>query len=225
MKEGKLEGTHSLFLGSRGGGGNEGKPGVGVADDSSVVRVAGVAEVVDASVAEVVDGVGVGGVVEAGVGHDGSSGDDGGGNRCSDKRSGLGHNVDGSRGLLGGKTTGGGVIESSLESGLGGGNILNIVQVGSSDLSSLHVVVDRVEGVGPQGGVLAGLGGGEGGVEHLLGSGHLGGVLKGGGGGQRQERAKSLKNAVFSVKISFGLFSQVSYQLVHVECCSGESSE
>ena len=225
MKEGKLEGTHSLFLGSRGSCGNEGKSGVGVADDSSVVRVAGVAEVVDASVAEVVDGVGVGGVVEAGVGHDGSSGDDGGGNRCSDKRSGLGHNVDGSRGLLGGKTTGGGVIESSLESGLGGGNILNIVQVGSSDLSSLHVVVDRVEGVGPQGGVLAGLGGGEGGVEHLLGSGHLGGVLKGGGGGQRQERAKSLKNAVFSVKISFGLFSQVSYQLVHVECCSGESSE
>merc|ERR1719445_2612041 len=133
LKEGKLEGTHSLFLG-RGGGGNEGKSGVGVADDSSVVRVAGVAEVVDASVAEVVDGVGVGGVVEAGVGHDGSSGDDGG----SDKRSGLGHNVDGSRGLLGGKTTGGGVIESSLESGLGGGNILNIVQVGSSDLSSLH---------------------------------------------------------------------------------------
>merc|ERR1719322_1662527 len=115
LKEGKLEGTHSLFLGSRGGG-NEGKSGVGVA--------------------EVVDGVGVGGVVEAGVGHDGSSGDDGG----SDKRSGLGHNVDGSRGLLGGKTTGGGVIESSLESGLGGGNILNIVQVGSSDLSSLHVV-------------------------------------------------------------------------------------
>ena len=223
MKEGKLEGTHSLFLGSRGGG-NEGKSGVGVADDSSVVRVAGVAEVVDASVAEVVDGVGVGGVVEAGVGHDGSSGDDGGGNRCSDKRSGLGHNVDGSRGLLGGKTTGSGVIESSLESGLGGGNILNIVQVGSSDLSSLHVVVDRVEGVGPQGGVLAGLGGGEGGVEGLLGSGHLGGVLKGGGGGQRQERAKSLKCS-FSVKISFGLFSQVSYQLVHVECCSGESSE
>merc|ERR1719410_1967472 len=169
LKEGKLEGTHSLFLGSRGGG-NEGKSGVGV-----------------------------GGVVEAGVGHDGSSGDDGG----SDKRSGLGHNVDGSRGLLGGKTTGGGVIESSLESGLGGGNILNIVQVGSSDLSSLHVVVDWVEGVGPQGGVLASLGSGEGGVEGLLGSGHLGGVLKGGGGGQRQERAKS--------------------QLVHVECCSGES--
>merc|ERR1719225_589415 len=169
LKEGKLEGTHSLFLGSRGGG-NEGKSGVGVA-----------------------------GVVEAGVGHDGSGGDDGG----SDKRSGLGHNVDRSRGLLGGKTTGGGVIESSLESSLGGGNILNIVQVGSSDLSSLHVVVDRVEGVGPQGGVLAGLGGGEGGVEGLLGSGHLGSVLKGGGGGQRQERAKS--------------------QLVHVECCSGES--
>merc|ERR1719322_751223 len=121
LKEGKLEGTHSLFLGSRGGG-NEGKSGVGIA------------EVVDASIAEVVDGVGVGGVVEAGVGHDGRGGD-----RCSDQRSGLGHNVDGSRGLLGGKTTGSGVIESSLESGLGGGNILNIVQVGSSDLSNLHV--------------------------------------------------------------------------------------
>merc|ERR1719429_318648 len=134
LKGWKLEDTHSLFLGSRGGGGNEGKSGV---------RVAGVAEMVDASIAEVVDGVGVGGVVEAGVGQDGSSGDDGGG----DQRSWLGHNVDGSRGLLGGKTTGGGVIESSLESGLGGGNILNIVQVGSSDLSSLHVVVDRVEGV------------------------------------------------------------------------------
>merc|ERR1719400_2617607 len=132
LKEGKLEGTHSLFLGSRGNSSNNGKTGVGVA---------GIAKVVDASVAEVVDGVGVGGVVEAGVGHDGSSGDDGGG----DQRSGLGHNVDGSRGLLGGKTTGGGVIESSLESGLGGGNILNIVQVGSSDLSSLHVVVDWVE--------------------------------------------------------------------------------
>merc|ERR1719229_87972 len=129
LKEGKLEGTHCLFLGSRGSGSNKGKSGVGVAD------------VVDASVAEVVDGVGVCGVVEAGVGHDGSSGDDRGGNRGGDKRSGLGHNVDGSRGLLGGKTTGSGVIESSLESSLGGGNILNIVQVGSSDLSSLHVVV------------------------------------------------------------------------------------
>merc|ERR1719273_2984287 len=113
LKEGKLR-AHSLFLGSRGSSGNEGKTGVGV-----------------------------GGVVEAGVGHDGSSGDDGGGNRGSDQRSGLRHNVDGSRGLLGGKTTGSGVIESSLESGLGSGNILNIVQVGSSDLSSLHVVVDR----------------------------------------------------------------------------------
>ena len=174
-----------------------------------MVRVAGVAEVVDASIAEVVDGVGVGGVVEAGVGHDGSSGDDGGGNRGGDQRSGLGHNVDGSRGLLGGKTTGGGVIESSLESGLGGGNILNIVQVGSSDLSSLHVVVDRVEGVGPQGGVLAGLGGGEGGVEGLLGSGHLGGVLKGGGGGQRQERAKSLKCSFFSENQFWVVFPSV----------------
>ena len=225
MKEGKLEGTHSLFLGSRGSSSNEGKSGVGVADDSSVVRVAGIAEVVDASVAEVVDGVGVGGVVEAGVGHDGSSGDDGGGDRCSDQRSGLGHNVDGSRGLLGGKTTGGGVIESSLESGLGGGNILNIVQVGSSDLSSLHVVVDWVEGVGSQGGVLAGLGGGEGGVEGLLGSGHLGGVLKGGGGGQRQERAESLKSFAISANSVSSRVFLVSYQLVHVECCSGESSE
>ena len=115
--------------------------------------------------------------------------------------------------------------QTYLESSLGSGDILNIIKVGGTDLRSLNIVVDWVESVRPQGGVLASLGGCEGSVERLLGSGHLGGVLKGGGGGQRQERAKSLKSSFFSVKISFGLFSQVSYQLVHVECCSGESSE
>merc|ERR1719376_634361 len=102
-----------------------------------------------------------------------------------------GEDVDGCRGLLGGKTSGSGIIESSLEGSLGSGDILDVIQVRGADLSRLNVIVDGVEGVRPQGGVLPSLGGGEGSVERLLGSGHLGGVLKGGAGGQRQERAES----------------------------------
>merc|ERR1719209_1587593 len=186
---------HSLFLGSGGSSRNDGKSGVGVADDSSVVGVASVASI--AGVAKVVDGVGVGSVVQTGVG------DGRGGNRGGHERGRGREDVDGGRGLLGGKTSGSGVIESSLEGSLGSGDILNVIQVRGADLSGLDVIVDGVEGVRPQGSVLPSLGGCEGGVKGLLGSGHLGGVLKGGGSGQRQERAES--------------------QLVHVECCSGES--
>jgi len=101
--------------------------------------------------------------------------------------------VDGGRSLLGGKTSGSGIIESSLEGSLGSGNILDVIEVRGADLSSLNIVVDGVEGVGPQGSVLPSLSSCEGSVEGSLGSGHLGGVLKGGGGGQRQERAESLR--------------------------------
>ena len=75
----------------------------------------GVASV--SSVAEVVDGIGVGSVVQTGVG-DGGSGNDGSSDeRCRDREL-----VDGGGGLLGGKTSGSGVIESSLEGSLGSGD-------------------------------------------------------------------------------------------------------
>ena len=93
--------------------------------------------------------------------------------------------------------------QTYLEGSLGSGDILDIIKVGGTDLRSLNIVVDWVESVGPQGGVLASLGGCEGSVERLLGSGHLGGVLKGGGGGQRQERAESLKCFAISANSGF----------------------
>merc|ERR1719483_1298243 len=201
-----LEDTGSLFLSSGGSSRNKRKSSIGVA---SVASVASVAEVVDSSVvgvasiagvAQVVEGIGVGSVVQTGVG-DGGSGNKG----SSHERCRGGDDVDGSGSLLGGKTSGSGVIESSLEGSLGSGDILDVIQVGGADLSSLHIVVDGVEGVRPEGGVLPSLGSCKGSVEGLLGSGHLDGVLKGGGGGQRQERAESQLG-------------------VHVECCSGESS-
>ena len=74
-----------------------------------MVRVASIS-----GVAEVVEGIGVGGVVQTGVG-DGGSGNDGGGNRGGNERSRLREDVDGSGSLLGGKTSSSGVIESSLE--------------------------------------------------------------------------------------------------------------
>ena len=185
-----FEDTASLFLSSGGSSRNNGKSSIGVADNSSVVGVASVASI--SGVAKVVDGIGVGSVVQTGVG-DGGSGNDGSGNRGGHKRSRGGEDVDGSRSLLGGKTSGSGVIESSLEGSLGSGDILDVIEVGGADLSSLNIVVDWVECVRPQGSVLPSLGGCKGSVERLLGSGHLGGVLKGGGGGQRQERAESLK--------------------------------
>merc|ERR1712088_454824 len=135
-----------------------------------MVGVAGVASI--ASVAEVVDGIGVSSVVQTGVGDGGSSND--GGNRGGHKRCRGRDLVDGSGSLLGGKTSGSGVVESSLEGSLGSSNILNVIEIRGADLSGLHVIVDRVEGVRPQGGVLPSLGGCEGGVEGLLGSGHLG---------------------------------------------------
>merc|ERR1719242_2450449 len=111
----------SLFL-SGGSGGNKRKSSVGGADDSSVVGVASVAT--EAGVAEVVDGIGVGSVVQTGVG-DGGSGNDG----SSDERCGDRELVDGGGGLLGGKTSGSGVIESSLEGSLGSGDILDVIEV------------------------------------------------------------------------------------------------
>merc|ERR1719178_42082 len=106
----------SLFLSSGGSGGNKRKSSVGVA---GVARVA-----TEAGVAEVVDGIGVGSVVQTGVG-DGGSGNDGSSDeRCRDREL-----VDGGGGLLGGKTSGSGVIESSLEGSLGSGDILDVIEV------------------------------------------------------------------------------------------------
>ena len=182
----------------------------------------GVASV--ASIAEVVDGIGVGSVVQTGVGY-GGSGNDGSSNRGGNQGCGLREDVDRGRSLLGGKTSSSGVIKSSQEGSLGSGDILDVIQVRGSNLRSLHIGVDGVESIGPQGSVLPSLGGCEGGVKGLLGSGHLGGVLKGGGSGQRQERAESLKCFAISANSVFSRVVIVSYQLVHVECCSGESSE
>ena len=170
----------SLFLSSGGSGGNKRKSSVGVADDSSVVGVASVAT--EAGVAEVVDGIGVGSVVQTGVGY-GGSGNDGSSNRGGNQGCGLREDVDRGRSLLGGKTSSSGVIKSSQEGSLGSGDILDVIQVRGSNLRSLHIGVDGVESIGPQGSVLPSLGSCEGSVESLLGSSHLSGVLKGGSGG------------------------------------------
>ena len=169
----------SLFLSS---GGNKRKSSVGVADDSSVVGVASVARVAtEAGVAEVVDGIGVGSVVQTGVGYGGSGND--GSNRGGNQGCGLREDVDRGRSLLGGKTSSSGVIKSSQEGSLGSGDILDVIQVRGSNLRSLHIGVDGVESIGPQGSVLPSLSSCEGSVESLLGSSHLSGVLKGGSGG------------------------------------------
>merc|ERR1719291_314415 len=117
---------------------------VGVADDSSVVGVASVAGV--SGIAEVVDGIGVCSVVQTGVG-DGGSGNNG----SSSERCGGRDLVDGGGSLLGGKASSSSIIESSLEGSLGSSDILDVIEVKGADLSSLNIVVDGVEGVGPQG--------------------------------------------------------------------------
>merc|ERR1719370_345460 len=63
------------------------------------------------------------------------------------KRSGSRNDMYRSGSLFGSQTSSSSVIESSLESSFGSSDIFSIVQVGGSDLRSLYVIVDWMEGV------------------------------------------------------------------------------
>ena len=161
----------------------------GVAE--SVVAKSGVAKAGIAKGVVAKGVVGEAGVRKAGVGQEASNSRSSN-KRSSSQRSGSRQHVDGSRGLLGSKTTSSGVIESSLESSLGSSNILDVIQVGAGDLSCLHVAVDGVGSVRTEGSVLTSLSSSKGSGELSLGGDNLGGVLEGRAGGEGQERAGDL---------------------------------
>merc|ERR1711881_49506 len=68
-------------------------------------------------------------------------------NRSSSKWSRLRNHMDRSGSLFGSQTSSSSVIESSLESSFGSSDLFNVIKVGGSDLRSLYVIVDWMEGV------------------------------------------------------------------------------
>ena len=92
--------------------------------------------------------------------------------------------MDWGRGLLGSKTTGGGILESSIESGLGLGNGAIVINVVASDLGGLL------------GGQSTGSGVVENGLEGSLGSGYISSVFQGKGSSGGQKSSKYLKNKI-----------------------------
>merc|ERR1712180_469132 len=63
------------------------------------------------------------------------------------KRSGSRNDMDRGGSLFGSQTSSSSVIESSLESSFGSSYIFYVIKVGGSDLRSLYVIVDWMEGV------------------------------------------------------------------------------
>lgn len=155
--------------------GNEGVSGIGQTSGISVVgqtSVVGVAVVSNGVVGESVMGIGVGSIRIGGIGvssHGSGYGLDSGGNNLRDL-------MDRGGSLLGGQTSGLSISESSEEFGLGSGYGFIISKVGSGDLGSLDVIVDR--GLGSVESSLSFLYKGE---VSGLGLGNLGGVLNGDG--------------------------------------------
>merc|ERR1712002_953445 len=95
------------------------------------------------------------------------------------KRSGSRNDMDRGGSLFGSQTSSSSVIESSLESSFGSSDIFSIVQVGGSNLSSLYVIVDWMEGVRTESCVLSCFSGIECSLECSLGLSNLRSVLNG----------------------------------------------
>merc|ERR1712121_545904 len=130
----------------------------------------------------------------------------GGKNRSSSyKRSGSRNDMDRGGSLFGSQTSSSSLIESSLKSSFGSRDIFSIVQVGGSDLRSLYVIVDWVEGVRTESSVFSSFRGSKGCIESSLGLSNLRSVFYGNGCSHCQEGTDE--------------------QLVHLGCGSRESSE
>merc|ERR1711955_19287 len=69
------------------------------------------------------------------------------GSRSNSKRSRLRNDMNRGGSLFGSQTTSSSIIESSLEFSLGSSDLLHVIQVGGSDLRSLYIIVDWMEGV------------------------------------------------------------------------------
>merc|ERR1711962_1563743 len=69
------------------------------------------------------------------------------GSRSNSKRSRLRNDMDRGGSLFGSQTSSSSVIESSLEISFGSSDFFYVIKVGGSDLRSLYVIVDWMEGV------------------------------------------------------------------------------
>merc|ERR1711962_1110633 len=107
--------------------------------------------------------------------------------------------------LFGSQTSSSSVIESSLESSFGSSDLFHVIKVGGSDLRSLYVIIDWMEGVRTERCVFSCFSGIECSLECSLGFSNLRSVLNGSSGSHGQEGTDE--------------------QFVHVGCASRESSE
>merc|ERR1711962_1768597 len=107
-------------------------------------------------------------------------------------RSGSRNDMDRGGSLFGSQTSSSSVIESSLESSFGSSDIFSIVKVGGSDLRSLYVIVDWMEGVRTESCVFSSLCSSEGSLESSLGLSNLRSVLNGSSGSHGQEGTDEL---------------------------------
>merc|ERR1712002_355166 len=107
--------------------------------------------------------------------------------------------------LFGSQTSSSSVIESSLESSFGSSNLFYVIKVGGSDLRSLYVIVDWMEGVRTESCVFSSFSRIECSLECSLGLSNLRSVLNRSSGSHGQEGTDE--------------------QFVHVVCASRESSE
>jgi len=161
--------VHHLLFGGGGSGGHQGQTGIRVSKtgisktsiSKSGISKSGISETGVSKTIRIGSGQSVQGA-SIGVGKSGGSGDG----------QGSGHRdlVDGSRSLLGGQTTGGSIIKSSLESGLGFSNSGVIGKILATDLGSLL------------GGKTSGNGIVKSSLEGGLGGGDVGGVVDRDGG-------------------------------------------
>merc|ERR1719228_1249524 len=124
--------------------------------------------------------------------------------RSNSKRSRLRDHMDRSGSLFGSQTSSSSVIESSLEFSFGSSDLFYVIKVGGSNLRSLYVIVDWMEGVRTESCVFSCFSRIECSLECSLGLSNLRSVLNGSSGSHGQEGTDE--------------------QFVHVVCASRESS-
>merc|ERR1711962_1463975 len=112
--------------------------------------------------------------------------------RSNSKRSRLRDHMDRSRSLFGSQTSSSSVIESSLEFSFGSSDIFYVIKVGRSDLRSLYVIVDWMEGVRTESCVFSCFSRSECSLECSLGFSNLRSVFDGSSGSHGQEGTDEL---------------------------------
>merc|ERR1719369_1895914 len=95
--------------------------------------------------------------------------------------------MDRSGSLFGSQTSSSSVIESSLESSFGSSDLFYVIKVGGSNLRSLYVIVDWMEGVRTESCVFSSLCGSKCSIECSLGLSNLRSVFDGNGSSHCQE--------------------------------------